>query len=200
MQSSLINEGIKVNNACRNIYIALKHLSHKLKITIVVLALANCDIEEREGLAGKHPMLSDINGYYGSLEADEIADVVIIPYRPEYYGLTNASSDFSFRDIMIVDIAKNKYGPTGDAYLKFDKRTLKLSICKLRGRSERIGILPESYYDLSKADIKEEEYYPHIYSVFKGISLDDIVERMEKLKNNNKAFSDLSKGLGLKMD
>jgi replicative DNA helicase len=77
----------------------LKLLAKELQITVIVLAQLSRKCEER---ADKRPMLSDIRES-GSIEQD--ADVVMFPFRPDYYSKERNESE----DAELI-IAKNRHG------------------------------------------------------------------------------------------
>lgn len=121
------NELSDSSKALKKAHTELRGLAHSLNITIVGLLYTSLDADLREGLEGKTSRLSDVDGNYNGVNTDELADMVILPFRPDYYGLTENERGYDIRDMMIVAIAKNKYGPTGKTCLIFDKDTLCLS-------------------------------------------------------------------------
>ena len=80
----------------------LKIMAKELGITVICLAQLNRNSEQR---ADKRPMLSDLRES-GSIEQD--ADVVMFPFRPQYYmqEQTDIESDAE------LIIAKNRHGST----------------------------------------------------------------------------------------
>lgn len=96
----------------------LKALSKELQIPIIALAQLNRDVESTKD---KRPMLSHLRES-GSIEQD--ADVVILLYRPEYYGITEFETEQgieSTRNACEVIIAKNRNGSIGSCYLVFKR-------------------------------------------------------------------------------
>jgi replicative DNA helicase len=77
-------------------------MAKELGITVICLAQLNRNSEQR---ADKRPMLSDLRES-GSIEQD--ADVVMFPFRPQYYmqEQTDIESDAE------LIIAKNRHGST----------------------------------------------------------------------------------------
>ena len=84
----------------------LKLLANELKIPIIALAQLNRGVENRED---KTPLLRDLRDS-GSIEQD--ADVVMF--------LVNMD-DGDGSGLTKIKVAKNRHGPMGDAYLRYDK-------------------------------------------------------------------------------
>lgn len=113
---------------------SLKALAKELDIAIVLLSQLSREVEKREN---KRPILSDLRDS-GAIEQD--ADVIIFPYRAEYYLERDKpeqavnESDIKFNDRMAdwefqkaklkgkaeFIVAKNRQGKEGTAYMKFD--------------------------------------------------------------------------------
>jgi len=85
-----------------------KSLAVALKIVVILVCQLNREVEKRKT---HRPMLSDLRES-GSLEQD--ADVVLMLYRPEYYGEGNDPKAAE------VCVSKNRDGATGSASLKFE--------------------------------------------------------------------------------
>ena len=88
----------------------LKLLSRDLNIPVVALCQLNRETEKR-----KRPMLADLRES-GAIEQD--ADNVIFLYASEEEKAKQASMDVE------VIVAKQRNGPTGQIFLKFDKKTM----------------------------------------------------------------------------
>ena len=88
----------------------IKELAMELDVPVLLLSQLNRSVELRQV---KRPLLSDLRDS-GSIEQD--ADVVMLLYRDEYYN-----PDTERKNILEVDVAKQRYGPTGTVYLFFDK-------------------------------------------------------------------------------
>lgn len=94
----------------------LKAIAKDLDIAIV--ALSQINRESEQGKTGTKPKLSQLRES-GAIEQD--ADMVMLLYRPAYYNLTTIDSndkDISTEGLLIVDIAKNRNGATGEFNLK----------------------------------------------------------------------------------
>jgi replicative DNA helicase len=85
----------------------LKHLARELNIPILAAAQLNRAVEAR---ASKRPVLSDLRES-GSLEQD--AYVVIFLYETED------------KNVIAVDVAKHRNGPTGECQMKIHRPTVK---------------------------------------------------------------------------
>ncbi len=95
----------------------LKLLAKELKIPIILLAQLSRAVESRPGTM-KRPILSDLRES-GSIEQD--ADIVMFPYRPEYYQIFEDDEGNNLRGMMILGISKNRQGRTGDVYAKYSQ-------------------------------------------------------------------------------
>ena len=131
------------NEEVRKISLALKDLSRELKIPVVVLSQLSRDVEKRDS---KRPMLSDLRDS-GSIEQD--ADVVMLLFRGDYYEkkapkknkgwenekggqMSDEEKATAARETELakldgnvsyveVNVAKNRNGEPGKAYLFFYK-------------------------------------------------------------------------------
>lgn len=98
------------------IMLHLKKIARALNIAIIVSSSLSRAVESRPGC--KRPILSDLRES-GSLEQD--ADLVMLLYRYEYYGLMEDESGMSTEGLMDVIIAKNRYGATGTVRVGLDR-------------------------------------------------------------------------------
>lgn len=95
---------------------SLKGLAKELDIPIIALSQLNRTVENREGLEGKRPQLSDLRES-GAIEQD--ADMVLFVHRPEYYHLYEDEKGNDLRGKAQILIAKHRKGATGDVLLAF---------------------------------------------------------------------------------
>ena len=85
-------------------------------VFIIALSQLNRTVENREGLEGKRPQLSDLRES-GAIEQD--ADMVLFVHRPEYYHILTDEKGNDLRGMAQIIIAKHRKGATGDVLLTF---------------------------------------------------------------------------------
>jgi len=112
----------------------LKMIALQLDVAIVLLSQLSRSVETRGG--EKRPQLSDLRDS-GNIEQD--AQVVLFPYRPEYYGITEDDHGSTI-GLMEVIVAKNTNGPLETVRLWFDPPT-----ASVRENIERM----ESHFDVT---------------------------------------------------
>ena len=95
---------------------SLKGLAKDLDIPVIALSQLNRTVENRDGLDGKRPQLSDLRES-GAIEQD--ADIVIFVHRPEYYHLYQDEHGNDLHGMAQIIIAKHRKGATGDVLLNF---------------------------------------------------------------------------------
>ena len=129
----------EVSEVSRN----LKLMAKELNVPVIALSQLSRAVETRGG--DKRPILSDLRDS-GSIEQD--ADIVIFPYRPEYYGFDTREDGSSTFQLMEIDIAKHRNGSTEtvDArYLgKFGKMTDWIKVPEVAPKQ------PDKYYNPNK--------------------------------------------------
>lgn len=96
---------------------SLKVLATELDIPVIAVAQLSRTVETREG---HRPMLSDLRES-GAIEQD--ADIVLFLFREDYYLREQTPPEK--RGICEIIVAKNRYGPTSSALLKFNLPTMK---------------------------------------------------------------------------
>ena len=95
---------------------SLKGLAKELNIPIIALSQLNRGVENREGVEGKRPQLSDLRES-GAIEQD--ADMVCFIHRPEYYKIYTDDNGRDLRGMAEIIIAKHRNGAVGDVLLRF---------------------------------------------------------------------------------
>jgi len=96
----------------------LKAIAKDMDIPVVAMSQLNRGLEIR---ADRKPALADLRES-GAIEQD--ADMVMLLYRPAYYGIPSYNVNgvnYDARDIMIVNLAKNRNGCTGELILKHNE-------------------------------------------------------------------------------
>lgn len=98
---------------------SLSEASRRFGVAIVLTSqLKQYDEEEHDTLM--LPVLRDLNGY-GDIA--KIADQVWLLHRPSYYHIFKDQYGNDISDVAIISVAKNKFGPEGDVFLKYDSLT-----------------------------------------------------------------------------
>ena len=95
---------------------SLKGLAKELNIPVLALSQLSRNVENREGLEGKRPQLSDLRES-GAIEQD--ADMVLFVHRPEYYHIFVDEKGNDLHGMAQIIIAKHRNGATGDVLLNF---------------------------------------------------------------------------------
>ena len=95
---------------------SLKGLAKELNIPIIALSQLNRGVENREGIDGKRPQLSDLRES-GAIEQD--ADMVCFIHRPEYYKIYQDEKGNDLHGMAEIIIAKHRNGAVGDVLLRF---------------------------------------------------------------------------------
>lgn len=96
----------------------LKLIAKELHIPVIALSQLSRDTEKRGG--DKKPQLNDLRES-GAIEQD--ADLVIFPYRPEYYGILEDEMGNPTSDLTELIVAKHRNGGLGTAVVRSVMRT-----------------------------------------------------------------------------
>jgi replicative DNA helicase len=94
----------------------LQAMTKDFEVPVICLAQLSRGVEQRQD---KRPLMSDLRES-GSIEQD--ADIIMMLYRDEYYNETTEDN----RNILEVDIAKNRDGEVGKVELKYLKEINKI--------------------------------------------------------------------------
>lgn len=92
---------------------AMKALARTLQCPVILLAQLNRGVEHRDN---KRPTMADL-AESGAIEA--AADVIIFPFRPQYYEFSEAARNFEMPEEAELIIAKCRDGATGTAMAEF---------------------------------------------------------------------------------
>lgn len=95
---------------------SLKGLAKELNVPVLALSQLSRNVENREGIEGKRPQLSDLRES-GAIEQD--ADMVLFVHRPEYYRIFQDEKGNDLHGMAQIIIAKHRKGATGDVLLNF---------------------------------------------------------------------------------
>lgn len=105
-----LDEGCSTNNIYRRQALALKNLARELNVIIIVSSFLNWCVDNREGVAGKFPQLSDLR-YVGDL--DEISDIVLGLFRPVIYNVSVDWQGNDISNILYLSLLKTNVGVNG---------------------------------------------------------------------------------------
>lgn len=108
------NRYLEINHFTR----VLKSLALELDIPIVLISQINRNLDVREGINGKRPVLSDLRDS-GTIEGD--SDMVVFIHRPEHYHIYHDEKGNDLRGMAEIIIAKHRNGAVGDVLLRFCK-------------------------------------------------------------------------------
>ena len=114
------DEGEHSSERIAKVMCSLKQLAHLYDIPIVVGSMLNRSVEQREGIAGKLPQLQDLAD---SSYIEELADVVMMVRRPEYYHIYQDERDVDLHGKIEVHVMKNSLKPLGSILMDYDEDT-----------------------------------------------------------------------------
>lgn len=106
---------------CSRLSRELKMMAKRLKCPVLCLHQLSRSVETRGGT--KRPMMSDLRDS-GSFEQD--ADVILLLYRPEYYGILNDEEGNDLKDVLKIIVGKNREGAVGTASTHLNKEYQKI--------------------------------------------------------------------------
>lgn len=99
---------------------SLKLLAIMTNLPIVAGSMLNRSVEYREGLYGKLPLLCDLAN---SCYIEELADVVMMVHRPEYYRIYEDEKGNNLRGVMEIVVQKNRLKPSDYFRLNYNQKT-----------------------------------------------------------------------------
>jgi len=111
----LVNASSKKNNREQEVSLiarSLKNLSKELGITIIALSQLNRGVSLR---TESRPTMADLRE---SGEIEQAADIVVLVYRPEYYGITESEGE-NTRGLAEIIFAKGRNIGIGKINMKF---------------------------------------------------------------------------------
>ena len=114
------SEGTCHSDRLAHVMYSLKELAREMNLPVVVGAMLSRYIEYREGLEGKRPVLMDLAN---SCYIEELADVVMMVHRPEYYHLYVNYDGKDLRGQMQVLVKKNALRPLGEVTFRYEQDT-----------------------------------------------------------------------------
>lgn len=120
----LLSSGKHKNNREQEVgYIVrqLQSIARENNVLVLVSSQLSRAVEYRSG--DKRPMLSDLRE---SGHIEQIADKVILLYRPDIYGFYEDANGDSIKNMIELIIAKNRSGSTGSLKLHVDRDTLNI--------------------------------------------------------------------------
>lgn len=113
-------EGERPSKRVAKVMCALKQLAYLIDTPIVVGSMMNRGIDYRDGLIGREPQLKDL-AFSSFIE--EIADVVMMVHRPEYYQIYQDEDGRDMHGVMQIFVKKNGLRPQGCIYLSYQQDT-----------------------------------------------------------------------------
>jgi replicative DNA helicase len=93
---------------------SLKNIAKELNISIIALSQLSRNVEKRQGC---RPTLADLRE---SGEIEQAADIVMLVYRPEYYGFQEDEYGKSVKGLAEIIFAKGRNIGVGSKFLNFD--------------------------------------------------------------------------------
>lgn len=107
----------KSRNVLNVVTSEFKNLIKTENITIIATSQIARSVENRGG--AKRPQIYDLKG---STELEEDADIIIMLYRPEVYGITQDEDGLDCRGIAELHVIKNNFGQTNTVIIKYDDK------------------------------------------------------------------------------
>lgn len=124
-----------------------KLLAKELDIAVIAMAQLSRKPEDRRGW-GKRPQNGDLRES-GAIEQD--ADVVIMLFRPEMYGIENYPDGKSTEGICEVIVTKQRNGPVGTKKVLFDKDNMQFKKIDLRPEPQEASKPINNWYEADES-------------------------------------------------
>ena len=99
---------------------SLKKIACLFEVPIVVGSMLSRGVEYRDGIEGKQPQFMDLAN---SCYIEELADVVIMVHRPEYYRMYEDERGRNLHGVMEIYVKKNNLNPLGSILLDYHEDT-----------------------------------------------------------------------------
>ncbi len=114
------------------VMISLKRLASMLELPIVVGSMLSRSVDYKSAFYGKCPRLSDLL-YSGYVE--ELADVVIMVYRPEYYHIYEDERGRDLHGLIEIEVKKNALRSLGGISMDYHQKTGAICERNMMGQS-----------------------------------------------------------------
>ena len=114
------NEDRTPSERIAKVMYSLKQLAYITDVPIVVGSMLGRSIEYREDLDSKRPQLMDLTN---SSYIEELADVVMMVHRPEYYHIYVDDNGRDLRSRIEIIVRKNALKPLGSILLEYNEKT-----------------------------------------------------------------------------
>lgn len=116
---------------------SLKLLAIMTNLPIVAGSMLNRSLEYREGSYGKLPLLCDLAN---SCYIEELADVVMMVHRPEYYRIYVDEKGNNLRGVMEILVQKNRLKASGEFFLDYNQKTGAVSMKGAAASSKQVSL------------------------------------------------------------
>lgn len=113
-------EGGSPSERIAKVMYSLKQLATLNDVPVVVGSMLGREIEYREGFEGRRPQLTDLAD---SSYIEELADVVMMVYRPEYYHIYQTETGRDLHGLIEIIVRKNALKPLGSFFLDYHQET-----------------------------------------------------------------------------
>lgn len=108
LQSIAMAEEAPTEECIKTVCLKLKALAYELHVPIIVTSDVDArKIDERTGFYGKTPEASDLKG---CKYIKDIADVILLLFRPEYYHFYEDENGEDMKGKIIIIVDKNEHG------------------------------------------------------------------------------------------
>jgi replicative DNA helicase len=99
-----------------NLLKELKRLAIEKQKVIIMASQLSRKLEKR---TLKTPKITD---FYPDEPLDEVADIILMLYRPVYYGFTEDANENNIRNQAILSLVKSNYSTLFEMEIEFDRR------------------------------------------------------------------------------